>query len=413
MSPRRQDGIAEGGGGRAATTMLLVLAVAIGMLMLVRARPAPESFDPRSSRADGARALVLLLEQQGATVAVGHDVPSPGDDTRLLVLSDRLGDRQRKEFIDFVEAGGVAIVADPASTLYGGPGLDGSLAMSVEATPGGLGGVLPAELEANVEIGACTIDALTHLRGVFVPEGVLLAVAPDEPACFATESTSSAPRHAFVVRRAVGSGSVIGLGDNHVFTNEFIRYADNSGLGVALLAPGPNRVAVVIGDEAPRTADDLGSGEQTLRDLVRPGVWMALAQLALAFVVLALARGVRVGRAVVEHLPAPIAGSELVGARGIVMHRAGHATRAGQTLRADLHRELCERFGLPRSAGFDAVVGEATRRSVVDAAMLREVLAREVFDAAQLLALSQDIAAAREALDQIPDLDPDHQGVVP
>ena len=44
------------------------------------------------------------------------------DDTRLLVIADLLDDEQRQRALDFVEAGGVAVVADPESTLHGGAG---------------------------------------------------------------------------------------------------------------------------------------------------------------------------------------------------------------------------------------------------------------------------------------------------
>jgi hypothetical protein len=336
-------------------------------------------------------------------VLISHDVPAVGTATRVLVISDRLGSAQRSRLIEFIEAGGVAIVADPDSTLHGGAGVDGgSIVVVAEAKPE----FAAAQAEANVTNDVCTIDALTQLRGLFVPDGVLFPVGPDEPACFGVVSADE-QTHAFVIRRQLGAGTVIGLGDNQILTNEYIRYADNSGLGVALLAPTPITVNIVIGDQAARTPDEIGSGEQTLRDLVRPGVWMGFAQLALAFVVFAVAKGVRVGRPVVENLPTPIAGSEFVRARGTVMHRAGHAQRAGQTLRAELHRELCDRFALPRSSTLDAVVAEATRRSNVDREALIDALSRDVDNAAALLDLSQCIAAARADLEY----HADHTGV--
>lgn len=364
MSPRRATvgGGSAGGGGRAAITVVAVAVVAIGMLLLVRARPSPDAFDPRSSRADGARALVLLLEDEGAAVDVTRTVPSPGSDARVLVLADRLGDDQRRAVLDFVEAGGVALVADAASSLHGGPGLDGGSREIVDT--GTLpGGVADAEAEANLTIEPCTIPALQHLRGLYVRSAVLFPVAPDEEHCFGDVGD---PDHTFAIRRAVGEGTVVGLGDNRLLTNEFLRYADNSGMAVALLAPDGGRVVMLLGDEATSTPDDLGSGDDTLGDLVRPSVWMGLAELALAFAVFALARGVRAGRHVDEPLPSPLAGSDFVQARASLMQRARHASAAGDVLRADLHRELCRAWRLPLDADVDQVVRAGVERGLDD-----------------------------------------------
>ncbi len=430
---RAASGDGEGGGGRIAVTALLVLAVAIGMLLLVRARPEPGAFDPRSGRPDGTRALVLLLESQGVSVDVGTTVPRPGTATRVLIVADQLGDDQRADVVEFVEAGGVAVVADPRSTLHGatsdvatsdGDGLGVGAIVVTGAEPGGAGiGDDAAAAEANVPRGDCTIPALARLRGVFVPDGVLFPVGPDDVACFARPASGSDPAHAFVILRPLGTGTVVGLGDNQVLTNAFIRYADNSGLGVALLAPtadqvvvnGARSVTVVIGDRAAATPADLGSGEETLRDLVRPGVWMALTQLALAFVVLAAARGIRAGKVATEPVAVEIAGSEAVSARATVMQRAGHAARAGAVLRGDLHRELCERLALPRGAAIDAVAAAAASASasaklVIDRQAVIAVLTTEVHDNASLLELSRRIAVLRATLDAQPQARPHEQG---
>lgn len=386
MSPRVRPVAAGAGGGRVALTVLAVAVVAIGMLLVVRSRPAPDPLDPRSGRPDGTRGLVLLLEEQGATVTIGRDVPSAGEEVRVLVLVDRLDDAQRAELLAFVEAGGVAVVADPASALHGGAG--GELVSG--ATPTGAGS---AESEANVANTVCTIGAAEHLRGLFVDEGRMFAVRRDEPQCF-----GDGAGRAFVVRRDIGAGSIAGLGDNRIFSNARLRYADNSGLGVALLAPRPGAVHVLLGESAARTPDDIGTGDETLRDLVRPGVWMALAQFALAFVGLSAARGIRVGRPVEEDLAAPVAGSEFVRARAAAMQRAGHAASAGATLRDDFARELADLAGLPRGASVKQVVGVVEERTGVERSSLEAVIGRPTPDPSDLLELANDLAALRVEL---------------
>ena len=90
--------------GKGALAALVVVGTALALLLIVRARPAPDPFDPRSSSADGATALVELFKRSDAEVTIVRTVPAPGTDTRLLVLADQLDDEQRSATIDFIEA---------------------------------------------------------------------------------------------------------------------------------------------------------------------------------------------------------------------------------------------------------------------------------------------------------------------
>ena len=93
---------------------------------------------------------------------------------------------------------------------------------------------------------------LVSLRSLFG----LPPVAPDEQHCFGDGSDTD---HAFAIRRQLGDGSVVGLGDNRVLTNEYLRFADNSGLAVALLAPTDGgRVVMLLGDDALRKLGSVG-----------------------------------------------------------------------------------------------------------------------------------------------------------
>lgn len=382
MSPRR-SATAGGGGGRTALAVVAVGLIAVALVFVVRARPRAEPFDPRSSSSDGARALVLLLERYGATVSVGDTAPAPGSPDRVLVLEDRLDDDQRNAVLDFIEGGGVAVVADPQSSLHGGPDLDGG---SIEIShPGAYATASPVVFVATVDRGRCTIGSLEHLRGLAVEEGLSFPIDVAEPSCFGSAGT------AFAFARGIGSGTVVGLGDNHVFTNRLLEHADNSGLATALLAPSDGaRVVIVVGNgPRPAGAPDVGSGDDTLADLVHPSIWMALAQLALAFVVFAIARGIRPGRVVDEPLPAPIEGSELVAAIGNVMHRAGHVERAAALLRYDAHRRLCARVGVSPTAPLDLLDATVARRDgTAPGAVLAALGAAPPTDDAGLVALA-------------------------
>jgi hypothetical protein len=384
--------------------MLAVTVVALGMFLVARQRPAVAPFDPRSSSELGARALVLLLEEFDVDVDVSRDVPVAGSDRRVLVLDDRLDADQRTLLVEYVEQGGVAVVADPDSALHGGPGLDGG---SVEV--GGADGTSAGTVlgETNVPRGRCSLPALDHLRGLSVDAGLAFPVGPDERSCF-TNTDGDGGRHAFVVERRIGDGLVVGLGDNVLFTNSRIRYADNAGLAAALLVPG-GRVTVLIGNEAQRSAADLGDGDQTLVDLVRPSVWMAAVQAALAFVVLAAARGIRPGRPVVEALPTPVPGSDTVEARASLLRRGGRSDRAARWVRAGFHRDVCDHERVSRSTPPDELARLAGVRHGVDPMRLRRVLAVDRDDEAlapfartrpddALVALTVELAELRRLL---------------
>jgi hypothetical protein len=361
--------------------MAFVVVMALVVLLLVRARPGPEPFDPRSGQPSGARGLVLTLQAAGAVVTDTRDVPASFAPTRVLVLEDRLNDEQRQQLLDFVEAGGVAVVADPDSSLHGGSGLDGG---AVEVSASDTGGVQrEVEVDRNVVPGRCTIPALVDLRGVFVPDGVLFPVGPDEAQCFTRlgspgTGSGETAANSFVIVREFGDGLIVGLGDNEPFTNRFLRRGDNSGLAVALLVPEEGaEVAIVLGSTASPTVSDVGSGDETLRDLVPPWVWMSLVLGAVAFVVFAISRSTRVGRLVAEPIAAPIAGSELVSATGNLMERAGHVERAGWLLIARMHRDLCRVHGVELGAPLaelDRVVAQrsGTRPGEVEA-LLRTI----------------------------------------
>ncbi len=381
---RRAPTATSTGGGRTAIAGVFILVMAIALVLLVRARPAPEPFDPRSSGSDGTRGLVLLLEAAGAEVDVVRAPPSPGDDRRLLVIADLLDDDQRSATLDFVEAGGVAVVADPDSTLHGGAGVDGG-AREIFAPdlPRARG---TAEQESNLARGRCTVGALQDLRGLYVPDGVLFPVGPDEGQCFVEDGTS------FVIVRTLGAGTVLGLGDNEILTNRNLRRADNAGLATALLAGGDDpRVSVLLGSDVNQSAADVGTGEDTLLDLVPAWVWMGLALAGLAFVVFAVSRAVRVGRVPEEPLVSPIAGSELVEAQGGLMQRAGHATRAGWLLQVQLHRDLCQEFHVDPAAPLADLDRVVSGRTGTPPGTVETLLREPVGSDGALLTLSRRI----------------------
>lgn len=383
MSARRL-GDTSARGGRSAFAALAVVAVAIAMMLLLRARPSTQPFDPRSGAADGTRGLVLLLEQYGSDVVISRSVPPLGTDRRVLVIQDRLTDAQRTALGQLVDHGATLVVADPHSSLGAPAGRT-----TIDSRGAAVGP--QRDLQINVPRGTCDIDALAHLRGVHAVNGVLRSVDTDPRSCFGDGS------EAFAAVRVRGAGRVVALGDNVIFTNAYLRLADNAGIATALLAPVKGtKVTIVVGDVAPKTAADIGTGTRSLADLVRPGVWMALLQLAIAFVLFAIARAVRPGRPVREPDQVPIAGSELVVATGRLMQRAHHVERAAWLLRGDLYRDLCTRHHLPPTTPVDTLDRAVSEHTGLAPGRVLTVLQGDVVDPTELLALSRTIQEIRD-----------------
>ena len=361
---------------RAVVTGTALVAVAVVVMLLLRLAPSPEPFDPRSAAGTGARGLVALLESQGATVELTRTVPAVGSRTRVLVLKDDLDPAQRRELEAFVRAGGVAVVADPASSLAG--------ALDVVATvEGGTPTRRSLESEIVIERGTCDVDSLAALRGVFVQDGVRMSAAGAASSCFASSDSG-----AFLVVRRLGVGYVVRLGDNDLFTNRQLDLADNSGLAAALLAPTSGSRAAIIdgrgrgvddGAVVPGDVDEAtgGATEGSLSDLVDTSVWMVLAQVAIAVVLFGVARSIRVGRPVSEPEEITVDGSELVVATGRLMERAHHSSAAAVVLQREAHRRMCESLHLDVGSPIEELDAVMTLRGSTAPGEVAEVLHRD------------------------------------
>lgn len=330
-----------GGRGRGALGWIGVGLLVVVVLLVIGA-PSSRSdrpFDPTSPGPRGSKAVVVLLRELGAAVTVGDGRLGPADDTALL-LRDRLDEEGTEALADWVDDGGVLVVADPFSSLFGE----------------GTRSACPAALD----------DVAT------------LALGP-EPS---DEIDRGARCFGGLVRSADrGDGTIVSIEDPRVFTNATLDDDDNAVLAAALLAPtGEERFTFVVGSA--------GGGDEALFDLLGPRVAQGIAQLAVAAVLFALWQSRRLGRAVVEPQPVAIAGSELVAAVGRLQESRQRPAEAADTVRVDLRRALERRLGIgsadvERMA--DAVAAQTglppervlaalDRRIVTDDATLLEVL---------------------------------------
>jgi hypothetical protein len=369
-----------GSWGRRARRALPWLALVAGLLLVavVAGRPAQEGnpLDPDSPGPLGTKGLVEALRELGATVTVSADPPGSGAATALL-LSDDLTPPRRDGLLAWVRQGGTLVVADPSSGV--------TAARPVGTTRIGL---LDAPLERR-----CEVAALRDVGRVSAPGGLVFEVPPGGGVrgCF--------PRGdgAWLLVQPLGDGNVVRLGGASAVVNQELGEADNAVLLAGLLAPSPGPGQVwVLRPPLP------GSGSASLGDLVAPRVRLALWQLAVAFVVLALWRARRLGRPVAEPQPVQVPGSELVVAVGNLLQRARGRGQAAGLLGDDLRRSLAERLGLPPSTPADQVADAAAQRTGVQRERVLRALAPPTpRDEAELVALSQAVDAVRREVTSV------------
>ena len=322
----------------------------------------------------GAKAMVLLLDELGASVQRDVEVPDRAVDSAVL-LRDRLDDARRQALLDWVADGGTLVVADPSSPLT--PAL---------AEPIGVLGLDDVSLGAD----SCDIAELADVATLH-PGGGTTYETGEQPSCFGDGST------AFVVSSAHERGRVIAVGGAGPFTNQLLDDADNAVLVAQLLAPQPEGTTVAFLDQVAAPAGDVpGEGDETLGELIPDRVLLFLLQLAVAFLVYVAFRARRAGRPVAEPLPTSIAGSELVAAVGELRQQEQAPERSAAVLRDDLHRTLARRLGIPPDAPLEDLVAVAERAGA-DAERLRRVLAGPpVTDGEELTTLARDIDLTRQ-----------------
>jgi len=301
-----------------------VVVVVLGLLFLARGDDRGGYLDPRGTNPDGARALLELVGALGGETEIVRGVPGPDVDT-ALVLVDQATEEERDALLDWAEAGGRLVVADPFSALT--PVVVGGDGVAFDAS---LGDWL------RVDAGVCDIAALADVGTLRLRSRSDYVVADGERSCVGSGAS------AFVVERPLGSGAVVAVGAVEPFLNRALATDDNALLAAGLLVPSPGtRFAFVEGFEG------LLDGETSLWGLVAPGVRWGLLLAIVAAVVFAVGRSRRLGRPVLEPLPVELRGAELVVAVGNALERNQEAGAAAERIRAEARRRIAARHGLP------------------------------------------------------------------
>ena len=355
-------------------------AVLLGVVVLVVAvrRPAGEGvpLDPTSTGSLGAKALVTLLGEGGSDVRVSARPPT-ADRRTVIVLRDTFDTVRSDALTSWVEAGGTLIVTDPTSGL-------------TQARPY-LPPINGAQAVEDVRQSCPDIPALRGLGTVRTGGSLVYdrkGRAPGAVGCFTAEGGD------WLVATPLGRGTVVALGGAGPFTNANLDEADAAGLAVALLTPEPGTPTQVMSDLAPDARElgvedgDDGDGDD-LAGLPR-GARVAGIQLLVVFLALALWRGRRLGRPVVEDPPVEIPGSELVVAVGDLYQKGHHRRRAAEALAGNARRSVSERLGLPRSADASTVAEVAASRTGLSVQQVHAAVApSDPPDDAALVALAR------------------------
>jgi hypothetical protein len=332
--------------------VVLVLLVAVVAMVAGAPRGNGRPLDPLGTGPRGTKALNLLLQRFAGKVRVSAEVPGADVDI-VVMLSDQLGDAPRDKLRSWVRGGGVAVIADPTSTLLAHRAVgDGAAAF----------GFLVPE---SVDIGTCDIAGLKGLRRVSAPSPTLFDVDADK-SCFGDSE------RAFVVQRELGNGTVFEIGGAEAFTNSLLGEGDNAALMTALAAPN-SAIAVTIID-----GSGLGVGDERLVDLISGGVKLGFLQAIMAFAVLVAWRARRLGAPVYEQVPIAVASNELVAATGRLWQRTGAQAHAASHVRNELRYELANRLDVSIELAPSVAAAMTVERCGVEPEVVRRALVDEV-----------------------------------
>jgi hypothetical protein len=289
--------------------LLSAAVVAVLALAVVVAGQGPRGvLDPAAYDPKGAHALAALLDEQGVTVTRTTDVPTTVEaattGTTVFVPLPSLLSPEELQALSSLAGELVVTEADP----------DAVAALGVDAQV--------VDLTRTKERDPGCGDPVADNAGRALTGGFAYRLA-GATSCYA----GSLAQH----------GAVTLLGAADALTNEHLDEEGNAALAIGLLGrqptllwlvPSPTRAA--FGNRPIRSADDLVPH------------WLHLVrwQLLVAAGVLALWRGRRLGRVVVERLPVVVRASETVEGHGRMYQSARARDAAAEALREPARRTL-------------------------------------------------------------------------
>ncbi|MET8832237.1 DUF4350 domain-containing protein [Streptomyces sp. NPDC004610] len=320
--------------GRGIALALVLLVAGAIAIALVRSDAEHGSLDPRSTDAQGSRALAELLAERGVSTRVVTTLDeagaATGPDTTLLVADPDLltPAQQSRLHEDTATSGGrtVLIAAGISSVERLAPGIYVDPAISLDTTldPGC---ALPeADRAGPAETGGLRYST-TH---------------PEADECYLSERLATLVR----LPQPSGGGDTVLLGAPDILFNDRLDQQGNASLALQLLGSRPHLTWYL-----PSLSDTTATtdGERGFFDLIPSGWLWGTLQLFIAAALAALWRARRLGPLVPEKLPVAIRASETVEGRARLYRKANARDRAAAALRSTTRTRLAPLVGLPVS----------------------------------------------------------------
>lgn len=279
----------------------------------------------------------------------GGEADTPPDEGTYVLLTDLRTDRAAAELLDWVEAGGRLVVADPSSAVL----------TELDLGSGGIvGGGVTGSSQLRTD---CVVPELAGVGAVAtrVTDRRLTLPERDLVGCF------SDGRDAYLAVVPHGQGRVLVLGGRSALTNELLTSADNVRFATQLLGPGP----VVFGTPSPSGAEAVG-------------VWTALPSTAKAVLVgllltgaaFAFVRGRRLGMPPDETPPSPLPARALISSTASLYRSSGDRAHVAEVLRRGTSERLRRQLGLDAAASRTDLARAVATHASIDADHARRVL---------------------------------------
>lgn len=316
-------------------TLLALLFIGV-LLALLRPTTRADYLDPDSAGRQGTRALVAITRAHGTPVTVVRSVSAAAG--RMRANPDAV----------LVVARSERLVPADLTTLRGLPG--GRLLL--EPTTGALSALAPGVTAAGTTWATpapgCALPAAVAAGSVPFTGSTVYTAPAGSMSCYLSLGRPT------LVQVPAGGGTTTILGSGAPLTNERLTDAGDAALGMNLLSTRSRVVWLMPGLPA------AGSGaHKSFTDLVPFGVKLAVLQIVVAVVLVALWRARRLGPVVAEALPVVVRSAEAVEGRARLYRARRAADRAAQALRAGTLERLTGRLGMPASAAADpALAGE-------------------------------------------------------
>lgn len=342
---------------RARALVLLIGIAVIATALLVLVPDPSHSTTPLSTTnhgEDGTQALVRVLGDHGVTVkeAAEADIAAAGADTTVVVIDPEKMPSRTAE----------AVRAAPSVVFVG------TLYSTADALPPYLEGlrVMPpfSATSAKTVNPGCSSPTAARAR-TLTSSAYRVAEDPDQDAaqewtlCF----TSDGKGFQYAEKESDGRFRAV-ITDPARLTNSAVLQDGNASLALGAMGRTRNLLWYMpTGEESATSPSDLAPAH------LRPLFLLLVA----AALVLALARGRRMGRLASEKLPVEVPASEILIGKARLMRTNRAFGHAAQALRSASARRVAQRLGLPASAPAEQLVGALEKRGV-DPARSRALL---------------------------------------